>query len=354
VKPGERPIQKKDELIAELQGAIAEATAFCTERGVSLESILKAEGFQRVASLDDAATHLVDKQVVAAVDDSVEKIILNDDLKKTYLSLSAHVVRLYKAILPDPKANEFLPVKTCLAVLADKIRSFMEEANIDDLMENVGQLLDESIATVGYVIHATEEASLIDLSKIDFEALKTHFASSRKRTEAEKLRGAIGKKLTQMVKLNNTRMDMLEKFKKLIDEYNKGLDVEAFFGKLISFAKEMSEEDKRGVSEQLTEEELAVFDILMKPEIEMSASDKKEVKAVARKLLQTLKQAKLVLDWRKKLRTRADVYATVKNVLDDLPRAFAPDLYQRKCDVVYQHVYDSYHGEGSSIYATGK
>ncbi|MEZ6141067.1 MAG: type I restriction endonuclease subunit R [Zavarzinella sp.] len=350
VKDGECPIQKKDELVAALIDAIAEATAFCTERGVNLTPILTAAGFQRVAFLDDAATHLVDKQVVAAVDDSVEKIIVNDDLKKKYISLSGQVVRLYKAILPDPKANEFAPIKTCIAVLAEKIRSFTEEASIDNLMEKVGQLLDESIATVGYVIHATEESSLIDLSQIDFEALKAHFAKGRKHTEAEKLKIAVSKKLTTMVQLNKTRTDLLEKFKKLIEEYNKGLDVDTFFAKLLSFTKELSEEDKRGVLEQLNEEELAVFDILMKPELELSEADKKQVKAVARKLLQTLKEAKLVLDWRKKLRTRADVFSTVKTVLDDLPRMFTPELYQQKCDTVYQHVYDSYQGEGQSIY----
>lgn len=350
VGPGECPIQKKDELVEALKEAIAEAVAFCTERGVNLDSILKADGFQRVAFVDDAATHLVDKQVVDAFDDSVEKIILNDELKKKFITLVGQVVRLYKAILPDPKASEFAPIKTCLAVLAEKIRSFTDEANIDDVLEQVGQLLDESIATVGYVIHPTEESSLIDLSQIDFDALKKHFDKGRKHTEAEKLKGTISTKLTAMVQLNKNRIDLLEKFKQLIEEYNQGLDVESFFTKLMVFTKELSEEDKRGVSEQLTEEELAVFDILMKPEIELTESDRKQVKQVARSLLQTLKQAKLVLDWRKKQQTRADVYATVKTVLDDLPRNFTPELYQQKCDTIYQHVYDSYPGEGQSIY----
>ena len=73
-------------------------------------------------------------------------------------------------------------------------------------------------------------------------------------------------------------------------------------------------------------------------------------KELAGKLLQTLKQAKLVLDWRKKLRTRADVFATVKTVLDDLPRIYTPEIYQEKCDSVYRHVFDAYQGEGQSIY----
>ena len=108
--------------------------------------------------------------------------------------------------------------------------------------------------------------SLIDLSQIDFEALKAHFEKGRKHTEAEKLKGAVSKKLQQMVQLNKTRTDLLEKFKKLIEEYNKGLDVDGFFEKLVAFVKELSEEDQRGVAEQLTEEELAIFDILTKPD----------------------------------------------------------------------------------------
>jgi len=101
----------------------------------------------------------------------------------------------------------------------------------------------------------------------------------------------------------------------------------------------------------LTEEELALFDILTKPEIDMSKAESEAVKKVARALLQTLKEAKLVLDWRKKQRTRAYVYTTVKTLLDDLPRAYTPELYQQKCDAVYQHFYDSYQGEGASIYS---
>ena len=82
----------------------------------------------------------------------------------------------------------------------------------------------------------------------------------------------------------------------------------------------------------------------------MSAAERKQVKEVARKLLQTLKQAKLVLDWRQRLRTRADVLATVKTILDDLPRVYTKELYEEKCSTVWQHVYDSYFGEGESVY----
>lgn len=350
MKEGESPIQKKEALIEELREAIAEAKEFCVSRGVVVEQVMKTEGFERIAFLDDAVKLLVDKEVIEAIDDAVEKVIMNEELKKKYLSLANQVVRLYKAILPDPLANEFAPTKTCLAVLADKIRSYTEEASIDDLLEKVGDLLDDSITTEGYVFHRTEKASVIDLSQIDFEALKAHFAKGRKHTEAEKLKGAVGSKLQKMVQLNKNRTDLLEKFKKLIEEYNKGLDVDGFFEKLLNFAKELNEEDQRAVAEQLNEEELAIFDLLTKPEIEMTKQERADVKAVARKLLQTLKEAKLVIDWRKKLRTRADVYVTVEKLLDELPRVYTPDLYKEKCQTVFRHVFDSYQGEGKSVY----
>ena len=50
-----------------------------------------------------------------------------------------------------------------------------------------------------------------------------------------------------------------------------------------------------------------MYDILTKPEIDITKSEKEAVKRVARTLLQTLKEAKLVLDWRKKQQSRAAV-----------------------------------------------
>jgi type I restriction enzyme R subunit len=112
-------------------------------------------GFHKVPLLEDAACYLVDKKVNGAVDDAVEKVNVNDDLKKRYLSLASQVVRLYKAVLSDPVANEFVSLKTCLAVLAEKLRSFLPKVSIDDVMVKVGELLAESIAAKGYVLHAT-------------------------------------------------------------------------------------------------------------------------------------------------------------------------------------------------------
>jgi type I restriction enzyme R subunit len=155
-----------------------------------------------------------------------------------------------------------------------------------------------------------------------------------------------------MVQLNKTRMNFLEEFQRMIDEYNSGAaNIETFFARLMAFTQKLSEEDKRALSEELTEEELTVFDLLTKPDPVLTKAEEREVKKVAKELLKKLKNEKLVLDWKKKQSTRAAVRYTVETVLDELPRTYTPEIYQKKCDAVYQHVFDAYAGQGGGLYA---
>jgi len=271
------------------------------------------------------------------------------------MSLAGSIVMIYRSILPDPAAGEFYPKQALFAILAEKIRSMVKEADISGVMKAVDELLDNSISIQGYVIHQPLEPSetehLVDLSKIDFEALKARFEKGRKHIETEKLRSEINLKLVQIVRLNKSRTNYLDKFQKMIDEYNSSsYNIEIFFARLVEFAQELNAEEKRGIAEKLTEEELAIFDLLTKPEMVLKKKEEREVKKVAQELLDTLKKEKLVLDWRKRQQSRAAVRLSIEEILDRLPRSYAPELYQHKCDMVYQHIYDSYFGQGLSIY----
>jgi type I restriction enzyme R subunit len=88
----------------------------------------------------------------------------------------------------------------------------------------------------------------------------------------------------------------------------------------------------------------------MRPAPELSEAETVQVKKVADELLAILKRDKLVLDWRKQQATRAAVRVTVEETLDRLPEAFTRQIYAQKCDVVYQHVFDSYWDNGRSAY----
>lgn len=70
----------------------------------------------------------------------------------------------------------------------------------------------------------------MDLSQIDFDKLRQQFEQGQQRAEIEKLKGQVSAKLTRTVRLNKSREVFLEKFQKLIDEYNSGSkNLTAFF-----------------------------------------------------------------------------------------------------------------------------
>jgi len=129
------------------------------------------------------------------------------------------------------------------------------------------------------------------------------------------------------------------------------MNVEEFFNQLVAFAQSLSEEEQRRIAEQLSEEELAIFDLLTKPDMQLSEQERQQVKKVARELLETLEREKLVLDWRKRQQSRAGVRLAIEQILDKLPQRFTQKLYLLKCDLVYQHIYDSYYGLGQSVYS---
>ena len=118
------------------------------------------------------------------------------------------------------------------------------------------------------------------------------------------------------------------------------------------FSHGSGQPSSQAISKQLTEEELAVFDLLTRPEPDLTDAERAELKKVAHDLLETLKRDKLVIDWRKKQQSRASVRVAVEEQLDRLPNVFTTALWQAKVEKVYQHVYDSYYGEGRSVYST--
>lgn len=333
---GKHPANPKTELLERLREAIADTAAFCTEKGFDVRKIPEAQGFERVALLADA----------------VEKLVINDETKKTFRTLAGTVARLYKASLPEDTAASLAPVCVAIAAIAKDSTLQPPEVDISKVLGQVEDLLDRSIAAEGYVIDADRAKHLLDLSEVDFEALKKAFDKSLKRTEAQKLRTAVESKLLKMVRENKTRMDYLEKFQQLIDSYNSGsVNVEEFFRRLCDFAKSLNDEDKRGLAEGLTNEELAIFDLLTKPGIQLAPKELKNVKAMARTLLEKLKADKLVLDWKKQQRTQAAVRSCIEEVLDGLPESCYPaELYQLKCEQAFQHVFENYSEAGRNTY----
>lgn len=337
-KDGTSPVKDKDQLVAELRRSVADATTFCATHGVMLVDIeeLNGGGLERLHAISDALNALISP----------------DPLRRDYFGHERLVSTLYKAVKPDPVALEFASRAACLATIAEAIRAKLSPnpPDISKVLGGINTLLDESIT--GHAIRDQGPPAL-DLSKINFEVLAGRFEQSKhKNTDLEVLKAAIRAKLEKMVQLNRTRADFSEKFEELIESYNAGSrTIEALYQELLDLSNSLNVEEQRHVRENMTEEELVIFDILTRPSPELGAVERTEVKKVARELLARLK-ALLVLNWRQKSTARSQLKLTIEDTLDSgLPRAYTPELYQQKCSAVFEHVFESYPERNVGVYA---
>ncbi len=282
---------------------------------------LKKPGVPARAAFDENLTHY--KQQVPALFWYNSLLIASNGTDSRVGSLTADWGRFFEW---KRVAREDEPRRVSLEVM---IRGTCDKTRLLDLVETV-----------------------MDLSKIDFEALRARFKESKHRnTDLEILKAAIRAQLEKLIRLNKTRADFQEKFEELIESYNAGSrNIEELFSELVKLSRSLSEEQQRHVRENMTEEELVIFDILTRPAPELSAEERAEVKKVARALLNRLKEL-LVLNWRQKAAARAQLRLAIEDVLDTgLPRVYSPKLYQQKCSAIFEHVYESYPEQADSIY----
>ena len=334
---GAGPVKDKAELVAALSTAVNEATAFCAGHGVDLVAMEALP----VATLER----------LEAVKNAIDALISPESLRREFFGHEKLVGTLYRAIKPDSAALEFAERVAGILALAAAVRTRIspDPPDISEIMGQITGLLDESIA--GLTIRE-EGPPAIDLSRINFEALAQRFkASKHKNTELEALKAAIRARLDRLVRLNRTRTDFAEKFEELIASYNAGSrNIESLFQELLKLSNSLDDEEERHVRENLTEEELVIFDILTRPAPELSIEERAEVKKVAHDLLMRLKDL-LVLNWRKKSAARSALRLAIEDTLDaGLPRAYAPEIYQQKCSAVFEHVYESYPERNVGIY----
>lgn len=336
------PIEIIDELVAALDEAINQLMAFCAAQGVDLPAMRDAQGFQHIA-LRDAA---------------VEALLVDEETRTTFMAGAWHVRKLFKALLPDPKAAVQQRTVAAIRVVAERIADVTRtpKADIADVADAVEKLLDRSVGAEEYVIRAAADGSnpdpLIDVSQIDFDGLAKKFAG-RKRAETDRLAQLLKQRAIGAATRNPTRYDLVERIEALIADYNAGsINIDEYLRRLIELSKTLTHEEQRAGREGLTEEELAIFDLLTKPDPVLTAEEVETVRGTAKKLLTHLHD-KLVLDWRRKADASADVLVTIKRSLDeDLPAdPYPPTVFDLKVEAVYNHVLTAYGDDGSSVYS---
>jgi type I restriction enzyme R subunit len=330
-------IRDKGALVGELEEDLGELLEFSQRWDVDLDVLSRAEGFEFIA-LRDA---------------SVEALLVDAVTRRTYLERSDRVRRLFAAILPDPAAGPRARLVAVARNIAERIRSLDEPPDVTHVAGAVSELLDRSVGAEEYVIRAAAEGAdddgRIDLNTIDFDALAARLAG-RKRSGVQRLTKQLGDQLELSARRNPVRLDLVAKLRELIEAYNSGsLNVDEMLRRLQALSRELTEDQQRTVREELSEPELAVFDLLTKPDPVLSDGERTQVKQVARKLMEHITE-RLVIDWRRKAETREAARVLVRDVLDELPDVYDAETWQRKTDVVFNHIFASYYDDGRSVY----
>jgi type I restriction enzyme R subunit len=333
------PIKDKVALVAALERELAAAKAFADGVGVDADAIAAAPatGFGRLGLIGDA----------------VEALVAPDERRREFLRLVGAVGRAYKALLPDERAAPFLKPVAVFHVLAEAVRAKLGPVDIAAIAAKISALLDEKIEGVAIltpIVEGDRAEGRVDLSGIDFDKLASLFAVKPK-VAAETLREAAETKAKQMAEANPTRHDLVEKLEEMVAAYNAGsIDAEAFFAALTEFVADLDEEETRAAREGLSEEELAIFDLLTRPAPVLSKAEEAEVKKVARELLEKLCDLLEAVDWRSGQQTRSAVESAIRFKLNELPEAPYPEaLWGQKVDAVWEFVLSKYASSSKSI-----
>ncbi|ARO23977.1 type I site-specific deoxyribonuclease HsdR subunit protein [Rhizobium sp. TAL182] len=326
----ETPIKDKEALVATLEQALASVRAFVRPLGVEADAIMAVRDFDRLRLINQA----------------IEILIAPDERRREFLRLTGAVTRAYKALLPDDRAAPYLRPVAVFHTLSDAVRARLGPIDVSAISARITELLDEKLEGVAIltpIVEGDTAEGRVDLSGIDFDKLADLFAVSPKVT-AERLREGAEEKAHELAEQNPTRQHLVERLEKLVADYNAGsVDAEQFFEKLKDFIRDMDVEERRAAREELSQEELAIFDLLVKPEPKLTKAEEQEVKRVARSLLEKLHELTGAIDWVRGQETRGAVWTAIRQRLNELPENPYPQaLWDSKVNQVWDFVLRRY------------
>jgi type I restriction enzyme R subunit len=349
-KDGEQPegecqaAMTPEDLYKLLRQTINECVAWCTDYDVNLESILKK------------------KTVFSKIDEfqRYADILLNPTDRRAQFNVYDNTVSaLYNELQPEilKRKSEF-EMADVIHYLLQVMDNNIDRGNMDIARMKATRLLDISIVPKEKVHMAAEEIPRAaeerknlypikvykeyDLTLLDYDKMREEFKNwPHKNMEIRDLSEFIGHKLEQMLSQNGERRSFAERFQDIIIRYNSSSDgAEQAFEELTELIRQMSEEQQRASREELSEDELEMFDILKKDK--MTKDETIQVKNGARTLLAKMKEKKTELFpqfWYKESSLQRKVYIFIGDELDNiLPPSYDRVVFTEKKERMYQQV----------------
>lgn len=329
------PAKNIEDLLNLLDSSINEGDLFLQSLGISLDKICaESSTFDKLDALRSA----------------YNVIVANDESKDKFKVITNTMINLYEASKPEVfelhwENDKFAPLAYINGLMHNKI----DDEKIRRARNRMANVLDSSVSSSTaeeseqqFAIHGTK---VIDLSKVNVEELRAEIKKAvYKAIEIDDLKAFIEKALQEMISKNCTRMQFSQRYKGIIDRYNAGgSENEDYYEQLVKLLEELKNEQNRPNTEGLTEEELEIYDLLVKGK-KLTQAEEQKVKLAAKNLYNKLtidKDELLVVDWYKDDQPKLKVKSAIESALDkDLPESYDKESFEAKTNLLLNHFID--------------
>lgn len=255
VKPGagiELPVKPIDDLLNSLEKSVRDTKAFLESIGVDLTPVTnlpKSQGFEKV----EAFNHYLDT------------ILSKDDYRNRFFLYANKVDAIWTASKPEvfecPKrVSKYLSPIIYLRKMMD---TKADTSRLEKAIARLATELDARVTPSGSQVQ-NDEVHEIDLAKIDMTKVEAKLKQANyPHLMVDDLRKIVEEELAKIMARNRTRTAFGDRYQKIVDDYNAGsVESEEAYRRLMELLKSMGDEEKRAERENLTEQQLEIFDLL--------------------------------------------------------------------------------------------
>ncbi len=323
------PLRDDTQALADYANAITRGRAHLTGLGYELDALIDAKGFEKQQELLLA----------------VNAVCRSPESKKTFQVLVEDLEDRFRGLFPNPGLFALDAEENALAAIYNRLRKPTDEVDISGILQELHAVVDTALETAPPSQALQSARKQYDLSGIDFERLRAEFAKSPvKQIVVLSLMEKIEARLAAMLATNPTRIDFYNRYRAIVDEYNKDKDepeIQRVFEELFRTHDSLDLEALRYSREGFdNDEQLAVFDLLSKDKTTLSKGDRDKIKKVAMSLLAQLETRKQEMA---NLRDRASAQANLKatiidEMLNGMPDEFSSEEIDARAEILFRHV----------------
>ena len=254
-------------------------------------------------------------QLTVSTYNSIQNAEQKEKFIKNYLALK----KIYALASPHPetiKIKDEIRFFEMIKKMIIKYSTTPRKEISRELEYEITQLISRSISAEEPVdIFSLIQKEKPDISVLDETFLAQFKSMPQKNYAIDLLIKLLNDEFKVRMRVNPFRYKSLyDKLKELIERYNiKLIDTVEIINELMEIAREIKKKIDEGKKLDLTEQELAFYDMLLKEE--KFFENEEEIKYVAKEVVKSLGNFIRIVDWNKKETLRAKIKMAIKEIL---------------------------------------